>query len=201
MIALSNTEDDDFERRDNRPQRRRYEEPPPGTRLRKQLNAVAESVGYHGRAHWLDKSGTNVRKQPMRNPEDEVQEIAKLAYENWEDNYVKEVYCDVTLALYVLDSVQAASEDGAVSCHGQSLTALQADRAAIQDSLRRSSRHARQRAQTRSGSRNHQAQRRVLPGTRRVWKLEDGQAHPTILGLSVWLVQRRRCLHPPGRIL
>lgn len=40
-----NAEDDDFEpRRDNRPQRRRFEEPPPGTRLRKQLNAVAESV-------------------------------------------------------------------------------------------------------------------------------------------------------------
>lgn len=37
----------------------------------------------------------------MRNPDDEVREIAKLAYDNWEDNYVKEVYCDVTLALYV----------------------------------------------------------------------------------------------------
>ena len=44
--------------------------------------------------------------QPMRNPEDEIKEIAKLAYENWEDNYVKEVYCDVTLALYVFDLAQ-----------------------------------------------------------------------------------------------
>lgn len=39
----------------------------------------------------------------MRNPEDEVQDIARLATENWEDNYVKEVYCDVTMALYVDD--------------------------------------------------------------------------------------------------
>jgi len=41
----------------------------------------------------------------MRNPEDEVRDVAKLAYENWDDNYVKEVYCDVTLALYVSPAV------------------------------------------------------------------------------------------------
>lgn len=96
------TEDDDFERRDNRPQRRRYEEPPPGTRLRKQLNAVAESVRHQSRNNAAGERNNADSNQPMRNPEDEVKEIAKLAYENWEDNYVKEVYCDVTLALYVL---------------------------------------------------------------------------------------------------
>ncbi|GAB7357791.1 hypothetical protein MBLNU459_g0610t1 [Dothideomycetes sp. NU459] len=74
-----NREDDDYERRD-RPQRRRYnDEPPPGTRLRRQLTAVAES--------------------PMRNPEDEVVEIAKLVTENYDDSYVRETFHDLTLQL------------------------------------------------------------------------------------------------------
>lgn len=72
----------------------------------------------------------------MRNPEDEVQEIAKLVYENWEDNYVKEVYCDVTLALYV--SYCSFLSDTPTDDMTQN------ERTALQDSLRRSSCHARQ---------------------------------------------------------
>jgi nuclear cap-binding protein subunit 1 len=60
--------DDDEGAYDRRPQRRRYEDAPPGTRLRRQILAVAES--------------------PMKNPEDEVTEIAKLVTENYHDNYV-----------------------------------------------------------------------------------------------------------------
>lgn len=72
----------------------------------------------------------------MRNPEDEVQEIAKLVYENWEDNYVKEVYCDVTLALYVFyfSKVSDTPTDDMT----------QNERTTLQDPLRRSSCHARQ---------------------------------------------------------
>ncbi|THV63621.1 hypothetical protein D6D28_10522 [Aureobasidium pullulans] len=71
--------DDDEGGYDRRPQRRRYEDAPPGTRLRRQLLAVAES--------------------PMRNPEDEVKDIAKLVTDNYHDNYVKETYCDLVLSL------------------------------------------------------------------------------------------------------
>ncbi|KAG9542989.1 hypothetical protein KCU79_g17774, partial [Aureobasidium melanogenum] len=71
--------DDDEGGYDRRPQRRRYEDAPPGTRLRRQLLSVAES--------------------PMKNPEDEVTEIAKLVTENYHDNYVKETYCDLVLSL------------------------------------------------------------------------------------------------------
>lgn len=35
----------------------------------------------------------------MRNPEDEVTDIAKLVTDNYHDNYVKETYCDLVLSL------------------------------------------------------------------------------------------------------
>lgn len=35
----------------------------------------------------------------MRNPEDEVKDIAKLVTDNYHDNYVKETYCDLVLSL------------------------------------------------------------------------------------------------------
>jgi len=39
--------------------------------------------------------------QPMRNPEEEVQTIAKLAIQHYDDDYVRNTFCDNTLSLYV----------------------------------------------------------------------------------------------------
>jgi nuclear cap-binding protein subunit 1 len=56
----------------------------------------------------------------MRNPEDEVKDIAKLVTENYHDNYVKETYCDLALSLvleqpfkipFVAASVLCANND------------------------------------------------------------------------------------------
>ncbi|KAK4973197.1 hypothetical protein LTR28_011858 [Elasticomyces elasticus] len=70
-------DDDSYDRRD-RPQRRRYEEPT-GTRLRKQLLAIAES--------------------PLRNAEDEALNIAKITAENWDDQYIKDTFCEISILL------------------------------------------------------------------------------------------------------
>ena len=83
LTLLSATEDEEpADRREFQPRnnRRRYDDPPqPGSRLRKQLLGVAESG--------------------MRKPEEEVQTIAKLATDNYDDTYVRNLFCDLTLAL------------------------------------------------------------------------------------------------------
>jgi len=71
---LSTDDDDSFDRR---PQRR---PPPPGTQLRHALLSVAESG--------------------MRNPEEEVKNIAKLVTDNYSDSYVRELFSTLTVSLY-----------------------------------------------------------------------------------------------------
>ncbi|KAI7234649.1 hypothetical protein KC330_g4692 [Hortaea werneckii] len=71
-------EDEDFEsaRYGGRP---RHSEPPPGTRIRKGLLEIGED--------------------PLRLPDDIAKNIAKLAAENWEDEYVRDTFCIVALKL------------------------------------------------------------------------------------------------------
>ena len=71
-------DDDDFDRR---PTRRRYEEPT-ASKLRKMLLSIAES--------------------PMRLPEDEAKDIARLLAENFEDEEIRNEFFDVFVKLLVL---------------------------------------------------------------------------------------------------
>ncbi|KAF2768705.1 hypothetical protein EJ03DRAFT_113828 [Teratosphaeria nubilosa] len=78
-----NREDDDFDREGGygyRNQRQR-QDAPPGTRIRKGLIEIAED--------------------PLRLPVEVAQNIAKLAAENWEDEYVRDTFCIVALKLVV----------------------------------------------------------------------------------------------------
>jgi len=43
----------------------------------------------------------------MRNPEEEVQSIAKIAVQHYGDDYVRNTFCDNTLSLYVRTEDQA----------------------------------------------------------------------------------------------
>lgn len=63
--------------------RRRFNDgrpPPPGTQLRSQLLGIAESG--------------------LRQPDEEVKQIAKLVTDNYEDNYVRELFCSLIVSLY-----------------------------------------------------------------------------------------------------
>lgn len=70
-------DDDDFDRR---PTRRRYEEPT-ASKLRKMLLSIAES--------------------PMRLPEDEAKDIARLLGENFEDEEIRNEFFDVFVKLII----------------------------------------------------------------------------------------------------
>ncbi|KAK0930444.1 Nuclear cap-binding protein subunit 1 [Friedmanniomyces endolithicus] len=73
-------EDDDIEQ--GRPDRRpRHSEAPPGTRLRRALLEIGDD--------------------PLRLPQEVAQNAAKLATENYEDEYVRDTFCTVALKLAV----------------------------------------------------------------------------------------------------
>jgi nuclear cap-binding protein subunit 1 len=75
-------EDDDIEH-DHRNQRRRQEAPPPGTSIKRKLLELAEDV--NGRE--------------LGNSKDSAVEIARLAADNWEDEYVRDVFVNIVLKL------------------------------------------------------------------------------------------------------
>ncbi|KAK3614464.1 Nuclear cap-binding protein subunit 1 [Elasticomyces elasticus] len=73
-------EDDDFEQ--GRPDRRpRHSEPPPGTRLRRALLEIGDD--------------------PLRLPQEVAQNAAKLAAENYEDEFVRDTFSTIALKLAV----------------------------------------------------------------------------------------------------
>lgn len=69
-------EDDDYDRDGYRNQRHRPEAPP-GTRIKRNLLEIAEDV--NGRA--------------PRDTKEQAAAVAKIAAENWEDEYVRDVFC------------------------------------------------------------------------------------------------------------
>lgn len=73
-------EDDDYDQQSFRNQRQR-QEAPPGTRLRRLLLDIAED--------------------PLRLPHEAAANIARLASDNYDDEYVKETFCAVALKLVV----------------------------------------------------------------------------------------------------
>ncbi|TKA81136.1 hypothetical protein B0A55_01641 [Friedmanniomyces simplex] len=73
-------EDDEFEQ--GRPDRRpRQSEAPPGTRLRRALLEIGDD--------------------PLRLPQEVAQNAAKLASENYEDEYVRDTFCTIVLMLAI----------------------------------------------------------------------------------------------------
>lgn len=80
-VQRSNVEDDDFESGRYGGGRPRHSEPPPGTRIRRGLLEIGED--------------------PLRLPDDVAKNIAKLAAENWEDEYVRDTFCTVALKLVI----------------------------------------------------------------------------------------------------
>lgn len=64
---------------------------------------MAESVRHAHKTCRTEAATDQNLQQPMRNPEDEVVEIAKLITENYDDNYVRETFHDLTLQLSVPD--------------------------------------------------------------------------------------------------
>jgi nuclear cap-binding protein subunit 1 len=82
VLTIILAEDDDFDQggyghRNQRPR----QEAPPGTRIKKGLLEIAED--------------------PLRLPNEVAQNIAKLAAENYEDEYVRDTFCVVALQLAV----------------------------------------------------------------------------------------------------
>jgi nuclear cap-binding protein subunit 1 len=73
----SSADEDDY---DQRPQRRRYEEPL-SSKVRKELLAIAESK--------------------MKRVEDDVTQIAQTVCDNYEDEELRNSFCDLTLQLVV----------------------------------------------------------------------------------------------------
>jgi hypothetical protein len=76
-LTIRAADEDDYDRR---PQRRRYEDPLP-IKVRKQLLAIAES--------------------PLKRVEEEIQIIAKLVVDNYDDEEVKTMYLDLSLQMVV----------------------------------------------------------------------------------------------------
>lgn len=94
-------EDDDSDRR---PPRRHYEEPL-GIKLRKQFLAIADSVG----AVRFQAGSLLMHVQPLRNPEDDIANIARIACDNYDDEQVRNGFLDLAVKLYASLSLKAPS--------------------------------------------------------------------------------------------